>query len=259
MSDLGEITWFLGISFINKEEYIDMNQTKYIEKILEKFKMKDCYPAKSPCDAVFRTYDDKDSQVLADDTLYREIIGSLIYLMVATRPDLSFIVSKLSQFMSNPKMCHLKAAKRVLRYLKGTKHLGLRYYKNTNEDISIVGFSDSDFGSSEDRKSVSGFCFQFQLDSSLISWKSQKQRTIALSSCEAEYVAITYAVQESKFLKMLLCEMLSVDSVEVKIGVDNQSALALANNPICHQRSKHIDVKYHFIRDEVERGNVKLL
>ena len=258
MSDLGKISWFLGINFINNDQYIEMNQTRYIEKILDKFNMNNCFVSKSPCDSTFRTVNDTDSKELDDDTLYREIVGSLIYLMVATRPDLSYIVSKLSQYMSCPKVCHLNAAKRVLRYLKGTKQLGLRYYKDTQEPITLVGFSDSDFGSGEDRKSISGFCFQLQLDSSLISWKSQKQRTIALSSCEAEYVAIAYAAQESKFLQMLLSEMLNVDKVEVKLGVDNQSALALAKNPICHQRSKHIDVKYHFIRDEVEKGNIKL-
>ena len=136
--------------------------------------------------------------------------------------------------------------------------MGLRYYKNTKEPITIVGFSDSDFASHSDRKSISGFCFQLQLESSLITWKSQKQRTVALSSCEAEYVALTHAIQEGKFLLMLLNEMLPSNSVEMKIGVDNQSALMLAKNPICHQRSKHIDVKYHFIRDEVMNGIVSL-
>ena len=151
---------------------------------------------------------------------------------------------------------HLNAAKRVLKYLKGTMNLGLKFSR-TDESIFINGFSDSDWGSGEDCKSISGYCFNLQSNGPLISWKSKKQSIVALSSCEAEYVALTHAIQESKFLQQLLSDILGV-VVPITIGVDNQSAMKLAKNPVFHQRSKHINIKYHFIRNEILNENVKL-
>ena len=176
--------------------------------------------------------------------------------MICTRPDLCYIVSKLSQFMHKPTKFHLNAAKHVLRYLKGTKEYGLKFCKS-NDPIQIVGYSDSDWGSSEDRKSISGYCFQLNDQSSFISWKSKKQATVALSSCEAEYIALTHCIQEAKFIKQLLTD-LSFQS-DITISVDNQGAIKLAQNPVFHERSKHIDIRHHFIRDEIASGNVKLV
>ena len=234
-----------------------MNQSRYIQKILERFGMTDCHPVKTPCDISFTNTSRVESQDLADGRLFREIVGSLIYIMTATRPDLSYVVTKLSQFMVQPTKCHLTAAKRVLRYLKGTLDKQLVFTKSDNL-VELIGFSDSDWASGEDRKSISGYCFQLQKNGALISWKSKKQQIVALSTCEAEYIALTHAVQEAKFLKQLIFDMLNLSSVKVSIGVDNQSAIKLANNPVCHQRSKHIDIRYHFIRDNVSSGEIKL-
>ena len=178
--------------------------------------------------------------------------------MTFTRPALCFAVTKLSQLKSKPTKAHLNAAKQVLRYLKGTIHYGITYCKSF-KPLQLSGFSDSDWGSSEDRKSISGYCFSLYEHGPLISWKSKKQQTVALSSCEAEYMALTYAIQEGKFLKQLLSEFLNVKECCVSIGVDNQSAINLAKNPINHQRSKHIDIRYHFIRNEVQKGNKFIL
>ena len=178
--------------------------------------------------------------------------------MCGTRPELSFVVTYLSQFMSKPKVCHLNAAKRVLKYLKGTKEKKIVFSKIKMSEIALKGFSDSDWGSGHDRKSVSGYCFTLQENGPIISWKSKKQSIVALSTCEAEYVALTYAIQESLFLKQLVCDMLNLSDLKIHIGVDNQSAMKLSKNPISHQRSKHIDIKYHFIRDIISKGLVEL-
>ena len=257
MTDLGELKWFLGISFSVTSNCIEMNQSKYIEKILDKFNMTDCYVKKVPCDPSFANTSCVESNELINASLYREIIGSLIYVMTFTRPDLCFAVTKLSQYMSKPTKAHLNAAKQVLRYLKGTIHYGICYCKSS-KPLQLIGFSDSDWGSSEDRKSISGYCFSLYEHGPLISWKSKKQQTVALSSCEAEYMALTYTIQEAKFLKQLLSEFFNVRECCVSIGVDNQSAINLAKNPVIHQRSKHIDIRYHFIRDEVQKGDINL-
>lgn len=158
-----------------------------------------------------------------------------------------------SQYMSKPTKAQLNSAKHVLKYLKGTMTYGLTFRKS-DESVQLQGFCDSDWGSSEDRKSISGYCFQLHNDGPLISWRSKKQQTVALSSCEAEYMALTYAIQEAKFLRQIISDLLGFKLKSVDLGVDNQGA----RNPVNYQRSKHIDIRYHFIRDEVEKGNVKL-
>ena len=157
--------------------------------------------------------------------------------------------------MTKPIKAHLNAAYRVLRYVKGTSDFCLKFYKS--DSIDLIGYCDSDWGSSEDRKSISGYCFMLNNDGPLVAWKTRKQQTVALSSCEAEYMSITNAVQQGKFIKQLLLDLISIDFI-VKLGVDNQGAINLAKNPINHQRSKHIDIKYHFIRDEIVKGTISL-
>jgi len=257
MTDLGKLNWFLGMSFVSGKDNIKVSQTKYVEKILDRFNMSDCYARNIPCDPSIVNTSTVESDELANATLYREIVGSLIYIMTGTRPDLCYVVTKLSQYMSKPTKAQLNAAKHVLKYLKGTMMYGLTF-KKSNESVQLKGFCDSDWGSSEDRKSISGYCFQLHKDGPLISWKSKKQQTVALSSCEAEYMAITYAIQEAKFLRQIVSDLLGLKLKSVDLGVDNQGAINLAKNPVNHQRSKHIDIRYHFIRDEVEKGNVNL-
>jgi len=257
MTDLGKLNWFLGMSFVSGKDNIEVNQTKYVEKILDRFNMSDCYARNIPCDPSIVNTSTVESDELANATLYREIVGSLIYIMTGTRPDLCYVVTKLSQYMSKPTKAQLNAAKHVLKYLKGTMMYGLTF-KKSNKSVQLKGFCDSDWGSSEDRKSISGYCFQLHKDGPLISWKSKKQQTVALSSCEAEYMAITYAIQEAKFLRQIVSDLLGLKLKSVDLGVDNQGAINLAKNPVNHQRSKHIDIRYHFIRDEVEKGNVNL-
>jgi hypothetical protein len=160
----------------------------------------------------------------------------------------------LSQYLSKPLETHWVAVKHVLRYLKGTLDYELCYRKC--ESLKLIGYSDADWASStDDRRSVTGYCFSLSEAGPLISWKSRKQPTVALSSCEAEYIALAATVQESLYLIQLLDELEKCNS-PVLIFEDNQGTIALAKNPVHHQRSKHIDVRYHFIRSELKNGKI---
>ena len=256
MRDLGKLHWFLGFEFKFDQSSVSMNQSKYLEKVLEKFQMSNCNPKSVPCDLSFLKSNSFESKELADAKLYREIVGSLIYVMTGTRPDLCFAVTKLSQHMSEPTKEDFNLAKYVLKYVKGTLNYDLKFVKSS-DPIQLTGFSDSDWGASSDRKSISGYCFKLN-KSALVSWKSKRQSIVALSSCEAEYVALTSAVQEALFLRQLLSDMLFCTKEPVTIFADNQGAISLSKNPVHHQRSKHIDIRFHFIRDEVQKGSVEI-
>ena len=251
MKDLGRLSWFLNINFTFGTDSISMDQTKYIEKILNRFQMDGCKHRATPSELGVNKIITENSDDLADKQLYQEIVGSLIYVMTSTRPNLSFIVTKLSQYMSNPSNAQFNMAKHVLRYLKGTLEQKLTFTKS-KEGINLHGFCDADWGSSEDRKSITGYVFKVTTIGPVISWKSRKQPTVALSTCEAEYMALASAIQEAKFLRQLLGELIGKNMAKATdIYCDNQSAILLSKNPVQHQRSKHIDIRYHFIRSEI--------
>jgi len=221
-----------------------------IEQLLQRFKMVDCNPVSTPMvpGAHFEKIQECES-----DVPFRSLIGSLLFLAKTTRPDISFAVAKLSQFASAYSDEHWQAAKRVLRYLKGTIDLGVKYQSNPPSN-EITGYSDSDYASDKsDRKSQSGFVFFF--GNNLVSWRSQKQRVVACSTTEAEYIALAEATKESIWLHRLLAELYSENvKLPVRLRVDNTSAIRLANNLEFHQRSKHIDVAYHLTRGHIQDG-----
>ena len=187
---------------------------------------------------------------------YRSAIGGIMYLMVATRPDLAVAVGALSQFAADPCPTHWQALKRVLRYLQATPTHGLDFSRDGI--ATLQGYSDADWaGDVETRRSTSGYAFM--MNNGCISWRSKKQRTVALSSTEAEYMALTEAIQEAIWLKAFLCELGEMKHDEaVKVYEDNQGAIALAKNPEFHKRTKHIGIRYHFVRERVEDGQVVL-
>lgn len=190
-----------------------------------------------------------------DATLYKSIIGGLRYL-VHTRPDISYSVGVISRYMERPTKVHLDVVKRIMRYVKGTVEYGLVYSKNSGNSI-LTGFSDSDLaGHLDDRKSTSGMVFY--LNESMITWVSQKQRCVALSSCEAEFMAATAAVCQGIWIRNVLNQISSEYVGPVVLCIDNKSAIDLAKNPMFHGRSKHIDIRFHFIRECVEKGEVIL-
>lgn len=243
MKDLGKISYFLGIHFEQKEGEIKMSQDKYISKMLERFGMVNCKPRSTPCEQKL----EYNSSEAVDPKNYREIVGSLIYAMTCTRPDLSWVVSRLSQHLSEPKAENMNTAKHVLRYLKGTIDHKL-CFKKSSQPLRLLAYSDSDWASSvEDRRSTTGYCFSLTGDGPLVSWKSKKQPTVALSTCEAEYMALAATTQESLYLTQLLNGM-DKKIYHCMIFEDNQGAISLSKDPVHRQRSKHIDVKYHSIR-----------
>ena len=251
VTDFGQLSFFLGVQFSFSSDGISMDQKKYLKKVLDRFGMSDCKAKRTPCEMKLE-FD--EGEPLTDDKVYREMIGCLIYCMTCTRPDLAFCVTKMSQYLSKPTQDHLNAVKRILRYIKGTIDYKLTYSKL--ENLSLCGFSDSDWGNdTQDRKSITGYCFALHDKGPPVSWKSRKQNTIALSSCEAEYVAMCHAVQEGKYLLQLLSDM-NAPLDCMNLSVDNQGAIALSKDPVKRQRTKHIDVKHHFIRDEVQSGHV---
>ena len=258
MKDLGILNNFLGIEFKVKEDEIEMKQTKYLKKILERFDMENCKTRSTPCEQKLEFTEATDERRKPVKSNYREMIGSLIYAMTATRPDLCYVVTKLSQYLDKPTPECFLYVKHVLQYLKTTIDYGL-HFRKSSDGLRVTGYSDSDWGCDKDRRSISGNCFTLNShDGPLISWKSRKQATIALSSCEAEYMALSLAAQEALFLKQLLNEMDPRDHSVATLHCDNQGAIALSRNRVCNQRSKHIDIRYHFMRESVLAGLMKL-
>jgi hypothetical protein len=178
-----------------------------------------------------------------------------MYCMLGTRPDIAYAVGALSQFASNPGKAHWQAVKRVMRYLQGTKELCLTY----SSSIDVLGYTDADWGGDQDnRRSTSGYLFK--IGDGAISWSSKKQRTVALSSTEAEYMAATQATKEAVWLCLLLDEIgYTQNKIPTTIMADNQSCIALAKNPTFHARTKHIDIQHHYIRERLEDGDIELV
>jgi hypothetical protein len=186
--------------------------------------------------------------------LYRQLIGSLMYL-VNTRPNICFAMNTLSQFLVEPRHEHWIVAKHVLRYIHGTINYGLRY--TASSDIQLHGFIDSNWtGSEEDRKSTSRMCFI--LGSAMISWDSRKQKSIPLSTVEAEYMAACEACTKAIWLRKLISDLFDQIPESTIIYCDNQSCIRLSEHPVFHERSKHIEIKYYFTQDKVWEGEVKL-
>ena len=258
MKDFGILSNFLGIDFKVSKGMIKLNQSQYIDKLLDRFKMADCNPKSIPCDLSTAKLDfDVQSEPLENPRLYREIVGSLIYLMTCTRPDICYVVSVLSQHMAKPTNAHLCLAKYVLKYLKGTTNHGLIYVPSN--ELDILGYSDASWANSLDRKSTSGYCYRMAHNSSLISWKTKKQPIVAMSTCEAEYVAMAFSIQEGVFLQQLTTDLQVFPKAQpVTLFVDNIGSIELAKNPIFHKRTKHMDIRFHYIRSKVSNGSVIL-
>jgi hypothetical protein len=252
MSDLGLLSFYLGIEVQQHAEGISLCQAHYASRILQLGGMEGCNSAHTPMEERLRLSRESTAEEV-DATEYRRIVGSLRYL-VHTRPDLAFAVGFVSRFMERPTKEHMMAVKRILRYVAGTINYGLHYRRKTKE-VRLIGYSDSDLaGDIDTRKSTSGTLFFF--GNCLVSWQSLKQRVVAQSSCEAEYVAATTAANQGIWLARLLGELQGRKAETVELKVDNKSAIALAKNPVFHERSKHIDIRYHFIRDCLEEGSI---
>lgn len=252
MSDLGKLSHYLGIEVMQNKECIELKQTAYAKKVLEKSGMAECKSTRYPMEPAIQLHKDEDGTPV-DPTMFKSIVGGLRYL-VHTRPDIAFAVGIVSRYMERPTEMHFNVVKRILRYLKGTLDYGLVYSRG-NKNNMLSGYSDSDLGGQiDDRKSTGGMAFY--LNESLVTWVSQKQRCVALSSCEAEFMAATAAACQGIWLRNLLGKLTDAVIGPVVLYIDNKSAIDLAKNPVFHGRSKHIDIRYHFIRECVERGEI---
>jgi hypothetical protein len=260
VTDLGDPKKLVGIEITRdrKNKRITITQTKYIEAILAKYGLQDANPVRTPLDSHTKLEPGEPEQGNRSNN-YASLIGSANFSAVATRPDISFAVNRLASFTANPTMCHWTAIKRVLRYLAGTKDKGITYSKpasNINLKNLILGYSDASFASNYDCTSVSGYVFT--IAGGAITWGSKKQNVVSLSSTEAEYICLSDAAREAIWLRNLYAEIGFPQEEPTLIYGDNQSALAIADNPRYHKRTKHFDIKHHFIRDQVQNGTINI-
>ena len=259
--DMGEIRFLLGmlIEYDRKNRTLDISQTAYVERLLTKFRMDNCKPASTPIvDAMSMVILNKDttSQKRLSRELhssYRSGVGGLLYLARCTRPDISFAISFLSRFLSDPFYCHWNALLRVFAYLRGTTKFGISYGRKNVEGTDLHAFTDASHASDPaDRKSIGGFCVF--LNGGPVSWGSRKQKTLtALSSFEAEYVALTDMSKDVLFIRHLLEELGSPVVGSTTIWCDNDSSIANCNNAKISNRNKHVQTRYHYIREHVDQ------
>ncbi|GJY52009.1 putative ribonuclease H-like domain-containing protein [Tanacetum coccineum] len=253
MSSMGELTFFLGLQVKQKEDGIFISQDKYVTEILKKFGFTDVKTASTPMETQKPLLKDEDGEEV-DVHLYRSMIGSLMYL-TSSRPDIMFVVCACARYQVNPKVSHLHAVKRIFRYLKGQPKLGLWYPKDSPFDL--VAYTDSDYaGASLDRKSTTGGC-QF-LGCRLISWQCKKQTVVANSTTEAEYVAASSCCGQVLWIQNQLLDY-GYNFLHTKIFIDNNSTICIIKNPVFHSKTKHIEIRHHFIRDCSEKKLIQMV
>ncbi|RVX05810.1 Retrovirus-related Pol polyprotein from transposon TNT 1-94 [Vitis vinifera] len=249
--DLGKLKYFLGIEIAQSSSGVVLSQRKYALDILEETGMLDCKPVDTPMDPNVKLVPGQ-GEPLGDPGRYRRLVGKLNYLTI-TRPDISFPVSVVSQFLQSPCDSHWDAVIRILRYIKSTPGQGVLYENRGH--TQVVGYTDADWaGSPTDRRSTSGYCVF--IGGNLISWKSKKQDVVARSSAEAKYRAMALATCELIWLRHLLRELRFGKDEQMTLICDNQAALHIAFNPVFHERTKHIEVDCHFIREKIASGCV---
>ena len=258
MKDMGDASYVIGIK-IHRDRIqgiLGLSQETYINKVLERFQMKDCSPSIAPIvkgDRFNLNQCPKNNleREQMKNIPYASAVGSLMYAQVCTRPDIAFAVGMLGRYQSNPGMDHWRAAKKVMRYLQGTKDYMLMYRRTDN--LEVIGYSDSDYaGCIDSRKSTSGYVFM--LAGGAVSWRSAKQTLTATSTMEAEFVSCFEATSHSVWMKSFISGLRVMDSISrpLRIYCDNSAAVFMAKNNKSGSRSKHIDIKYLAIRERVK-------
>ncbi|GJT69684.1 retrovirus-related pol polyprotein from transposon TNT 1-94 [Tanacetum coccineum] len=263
MKELGPARKILGMEIVRDRgsRTLKVSQSGYVQKILNNYRMDNGKSVSVPLGAHFKVSlkdcpsNDWDVERMSK-VPYANVVGSLMYLMVCTRPDIAYAVSIVSRYLANPGKNHWEAVKWILKYLKGTADVGLVYGRDQGKHVDVDGFVDADYAKDPDKgRSITGYVFM--VHGCVVSWKATLQHVVALSTTEAEYMALTEAVKESIWLKGLLIE-LGVNLRSVIVNCDNQSAIHLSRNAMFHERTKHINVRYHFIREIVESKEIEV-
>jgi hypothetical protein len=262
MKDLGEAAYILGIKIYRdrSRRIIGLSQSTYIDKVMKRFSMDNAKRGHLPMAP--GTILDKSHCPSSDDEInrmkdipYASAIGSIMYAMLCTRPDVSYALSMTSRYQQNPGEAHWRAVKNILKYLRRTKDMFL-IYGGIDEELAVKCHTDASFQTDrDDSRSQSGFVFT--LNGGAVTWKSSKQKVVAQSTTESEYIAASEAAQEAVWMKKFITDLGVVPSIEqpIEIFCDNQGAIAQAKEPRSHQKTKHILRKFHYIREVVERGD----
>ncbi|WVZ59387.1 hypothetical protein U9M48_009533 [Paspalum notatum var. saurae] len=254
MKDLGVLHHFLGVTVEPRPSGLLLHQRQYTLDILERAGMADCNPCSTPVDTQAKLSEDAGPPV-ADPTAYRSLAGALQYLTF-TRPDITYAVQQVCLHMHDPREPHLTALKRLLRYLRGTVDYGLFLHRSSSAELVV--YTDADWaGCPDTRRSTSGYAVF--LGGNLVSWSSKRQPVVSRSSAEAEYRAVANGVAEASWLRQLLAELHSPLAKSTLVYCDNVSAVYLSTNPVQHQRTKHVEIDLHFVRDRVAIGDVRVL
>ncbi|KAH9667833.1 hypothetical protein KPL70_021191 [Citrus sinensis] len=264
MKDLGSAAKILGMQIKRDRcaKTLFITQSGYLKRVVSRFGMVNSNPVTTPVVAHFKLSKQQEPEEEADIDHIRRIsyssaVGSIMYAMVCTRPDVANGFGLVSRFMGNPGKEHWEAAKWLLRYLKGTEEYGVVFGQVNNASSKVLGYVDSNFvGDLDKRRSVTSFVFT--LCGGAVSWKSTLQSVVTLSTTEAEYIALTEAVKEAIWLKGLVTE-LGLEQESVIVNCDSSSAIQLSKNPKYHKRTKHVDVRMHFIREEIRSDSNKAL
>jgi len=256
MTDLGQKLDFLGLDIIQEKETgsILINQRRYLVGVLERFGMMDSNPLNTPFAPGVVITENKETCDPETRTLFQQMIGSLLYGMIGSRPDIAYYVIRLARYCSNPSQHHVKLARDIMRYLRGTLDYNIKY--EGKSDSGLIGFSDADWAENkDDRRSITGYVTL--LANGAVTWVSRRQATVALSSTESEYMSASDACRHLCWQQTFLTE-LGFGPPPIPLCVDNQGAIFLASNPTHDHRTKHIDIRYHFIREKIEDDIIKL-
>jgi hypothetical protein len=261
VTDLGELHWMLGLEIRRDRDArtIHLSQRAYIDSILRRYNLDGLKPLSTPMDTQVRLSSDQAPSTTAEfaimrDVPYREAVGTLNWAALATCPDIVFAVVTVAHFAANPGPAHWEAVKRIYRYLAGTRNLWLSYGETRR---TLEGYADTDGSMAEDRRAITGYTFL--IDGGAVSWSSKRQEIVSLSTTESEYVAATHGMKEALWLRSLLSEVFSPFKNSTTLFSDNQAAIALTRDHQYHARTKHIDMRYHWIRWVIEQGSLKLI
>ncbi|GMF40254.1 unnamed protein product [Phytophthora fragariaefolia] len=259
LKDLGRLNIYLGIQVDWKEDGVLLHHSKYAQEVLERFGFADAVGCRSPMDTTVKLRAAKEGD--KEPSLpYREAVGVLMYLTTSTRPDLAFPVGYLSRFVQHPNMTHDGALKRILRYLAATRNDGIVFKHQRSKAEQLLrsdGFVDADWGNCPDtRKSVSGYVML--MAGGPVAWAARRQSIVALSTAETEYAAVCEAGQEGQAIKNILMELSATRENSFKLGVDSQAAIALATHPTYSRKTRHIELRLHYVREMANQGNVML-